>query len=220
MSATVRDVMTTSVITVCEDTPFKEMAAMLASAHVSAFPVIDPAGRVIGVVSETDMLIKEADQARHPELFGGLRRGRDREKAAGVTAAQLMTSPPVIIGPDEPVEQAALLMYDRAVNRLPVVDAAGHLVGIVSQVDVLSIFSRPDEQIHHEVTDCLIRQGLLPDPERLQVSVQDGVVTLSGRADSGQTGQDVIEAVQHIEGVVAVRDHLGSANHRTRTAAS
>ena len=99
MNATVRDVMTTSVIAVRGDTSFKEMAAMLGSSRVSAFPVIDQAGKVIGVVSETDMLIKEADQASHPGPFAGLRRSRDHEKAAGVTAAELMTSPPVTIGP-------------------------------------------------------------------------------------------------------------------------
>ena len=178
MSATVRDVMTTSVIAVRGDTPFKDMAAMLGSSRVSGFPVIDQAGKVIGVVSDTDMLIKEADQAGHPGLFAGLRRSRDHEKAAGVTAAQLMTSPPVTIGPDEPVQHAAFLMYDRAVSRLPVVDEAGHLAGIVSQVDVLSIFSRPDEEIRREVTDRVIGQGFRMDPERLKVTVHDGIVTL------------------------------------------
>lgn len=93
VSATVRDVMTASVIAVRGDTSYKEMAALPGSARVSGFPVIDQAGTVIGVVSEADMLIKEADQASHPGLFAGLRRRRDHEKAAGVTAAELMTSP-------------------------------------------------------------------------------------------------------------------------------
>ena len=209
MGATVRDVMTTSVITAREDTPFKELAAVLASSRVSGFPVIDRAGTVIGVVSETDLVIKEADQAGHPASFAGLRRSRDREKAAGVTAAQVMTSPPVTIGPGEPVQHAAFLMYDRAVSRLPVVDEAGHLVGIVSQVDVLGIFGRPDEEIRRDVTDRLIGQGFPVDPERLQVTVRDGIVTLSGRPEAGQAGRDIIEAVRNIDGVVAVRDKLG-----------
>ena len=209
MSATVRDVMSTSVIAVRRDTPFKEMAVILGSSRVSGFPVIDQAGKVIGVVSETDMLIKEIDRASHPELFAGLRRSRDMVKAAGVTAAELMTSPPVTIGPDEPVQHAAFLMYDRAVERLPVVDEAGHLVGIVSQVDVLSIFSRPDEEIRREVTDRVTRPGFLTDPE---VTVQDGIVTLSGRPETDPAGLDIIEAVRHIEGVVAVRDELRPAD--------
>ena len=168
MNATVRDVMSTGVIAVRGDTSFKEMAGMLGSSRVSGFPVIDEAGKVVGVVSETDMLIKEADRAGHPEVFAGLRRSRDHQKAGGVTAAELMTSPPVTIGPDEPVQHAAFLMYDRAVERLPVVDEAGHLIGIVSQVDVLSIFSLPDEEIRREATDGLIRQGFRVEPEHLK----------------------------------------------------
>jgi CBS domain-containing protein len=216
MNATVRDVMTTGVIAVRGDTSFKEMAAMLGSSRVSGFPVVDPAGKVLGVVSETDMLIKEADRASHPEVFAGLRRSRDLQKAAGVTAAELMTSPPVTIGPDEPVQHAAFLMYDRAVERLPVVDEAGHLVGIVSQVDVLSIFSRPDEEIRREVTDLVTRPNFLIDPEDLEVTVEDGIVTLSGRPLTGQIGRDVLEAVRHIEGIVAVRDQLGPADEDDR----
>jgi CBS domain-containing protein len=141
-------------------------------------------------------------------------------KAAGVTAAELMTSPPVTIGPDEPVQHAAFLMYDRAVSRLPVVDEAGHLAGIVSQVDVLSIFSRPDEEIRREVTDRVIGQGFRMDPERLKVTVHDGIVTLSGRPETGQAGRDIVEAVRHIEGVVAARDQLGPADDRPHRAAS
>lgn len=209
MSATVRDVMTTSVITVHGDTPFKEMAGMLARSRVSAFPVIDQAGTVIGVVSETDLLVKEAGQAGYPGSFAGLRRSRDHDKAAGVTAAQLMTSPAVTIGPDEPVQHAAFLMYDRAVSRLPVVDEVGHLVGIVSQVDVLSIFSRPDEEIRREVIGHVHGHGFLTGPGRVQVTVHDGIVTLSGFPETGQAGRQVIEAVRTIEGVVAVRDQLG-----------
>jgi len=216
MSTTVRDVMTTGVIAVRGDTSFKEMAAMLGSSRVSGFPVIDRAGKVLGVVSETDMLIKEADRASHPEVFAGLRRSRDLQKAAGVTAAELMTSPPVTIGPEEPVQHAAFLMYDRAVERLPVVDEAGHLVGIVSQVDVLSIFSRPDEEIRREVADLVAQPNFLMDPGDLEVTVEDGIVTLSGRPLTGQIGRDIIEAVRHIEGIVAVRDQLGPADEDDR----
>jgi CBS domain-containing protein len=214
MSAIVRDVMTTSVIAVRGDTSFKEMAGILGRSQVSGFPVIDQAGKVVGVVSETDMLIKEADRGGHPELFAGLRRSRDLQKAAAATAAELMTSPPVTIGPDEPVQHAAFLMYDRAVERLPVVDEAGRTVGIVSQVDVLSIFSRPDEEIRREVTDHVIRPGFLVDPV---VTVHDGIVTLSGRPETGQAGRDIIEAVRQIEGVVAVRDELAPADNCRHT---
>ena len=136
MSTTVRDVMTTSVIAVRGDTPFKEMAAMLGSSRVSGFPVIDQAGKVIGVVSETDMLIKEADRASHPELFAGLRRSRDLQKAAGATAAGADDEPPCHYRPGRTGCRTPLSSCTTArLSRLPVVDEAGHLVGIVSQVE-------------------------------------------------------------------------------------
>ena len=133
-----------------------------------------------------------------------------------MTAAELMTTPPVTIGPDEPVEHAAFLMYDRGVQRLPAVDEAGHLAGIVSQVDVLSVFRRPDEEIRRDVTNRVILRGLLIDREHLRVAVHDGIVTLSGQPGTGQAGQDIIEAARHVEGVVAVQDqrHPGGRSSR------
>lgn len=106
------------------------------------------------------MLNKEADQAS-PGSFASMLRFRDHEKAAGVTAADLMTSPAVTIGPDEPVVDAARLMRDRRIKRLPVTNATGHLIGVISRVDVLSVFSRPDAHIRHEVMDEMVRGGFL-----------------------------------------------------------
>ena len=216
MNATIKDIMSTHVVTVREDTPFKEMAAMLGQTRVSAFPVTDKAGKVIGIVSEADMLIKEADQAGHPGLFTGLRRGREHEKAAGVTAADVMTRAPVAIGPDESVERAAFLMYDHGVKRLPVVDGAGHLAGIVSRADVLSVYDRPDEEICRDVTQELRERGLLADPQHLEITVDNGAVTLSGRPESDQLGRQIAEAVQHVDGVVTVHDQLTYSAERPR----
>ena len=124
ISATVRDVMTTLVVIVRKDASFKEMAAMLRSRRISAFPVVDDAGRVIGVVSEGDLLVKEAVQADGTSVLAALRHLREDDKATGITAGDLMTEPAITIGPDAPVEEAARLMYDRRVKRLPVVNAA------------------------------------------------------------------------------------------------
>ena len=208
MNATIKDIMTARVVTVRGDTPFKEMATLLGSSRVSAFPVTDGEGRLIGIVSEADMLIKEADQAGHPGLFAGLRRRSEHDKAAGVTAAEVMTRAPVTIGPDEPVERAAFLMYDHGVKRLPVVDATGHLTGIVSRADVLSVFDRPDEQIRRDIMQEVLRRSLLVDPRGLQISVDNGVVTLAGRPESDELGRQIAGAVRHVDGVVAVEDRL------------
>ena len=211
MRSTVVDVMTTHVVAVTEDASFKEMIARMRESRVSAFPVIDHDGRVIGVVSEADMLNKEADQADNPGLLAGLLRFHHHEKAAAVTADELMTRPPVTIGPDAPVVEAARLMRDRRVKRLPVVNGTGHLIGIVSRADVLSVFTRPDAEIRHEVTDKVMLGSFLVDPRRLDVTVWNGIVTLCGRPQTDRLGRDLVEAVRHVEGVVSVQDWLDYA---------
>ena len=113
--------------------------------RVSAFPVLDDNGKVIGVVSEADLLAKQALDSEPdgmPGMITGLLRRREHEKARGVTAGDLMTSPPVTVTPDDTLERAARLMYTHKVKRLPVVAADGHLVGIVSRADLLAVFDR------------------------------------------------------------------------------
>jgi CBS domain-containing protein len=208
MSATVRDVMTTRVVAVRKDASFKEMAAMLRSSRVSAFPVVDDAGRVIGVVSEADLLVKEAVQAGGTSLLAALRHFREEDKAAGITAGDLMTRPAVTIGPDAAVEEAARCMYDRRVKRLPVVNKAGLLMGIISRADVLSVFGRPDEQIRREVIQQVLPDVLHTAPRGVDVTVRDGIVTVTGRLRGDHEGRAIVGAVRHVQGVVAVRDRF------------
>ena len=208
MSATVRDVMTTRVVAVRRDASFKEMAAMLRSSRISAFPVLDDARRVIGVVSEGDLLVKEAVQADGTSLLAALRHFREDDKAAGITAGDLMTSPAVTIGADATVEEAARRMYDRKVKRLPVVTKAGLLVGIVSRVDVLAVYDRPDGEIRLEVVRQVLPDILSRPPDGIDVTVKDGIVTVTGRLRSDHEGQAILDAVRHVQGVVAARDRL------------
>ncbi len=208
MSATVKDVMTADVVGVRRDTSFKDMAGMLSMSRISALPVVDEAEHVIGVVSEADMLIKEADQAGDPGFFTGLRRRRDHEKAAGICAADLMSSPAIVIRPDEPVQHAARLMYDRGVKRLVVVDDAEHLLGIVTRSDVLGVFGRPDEDIRREVTGEVILSAFLTDPRMFDVTVRDGIVTIAGQPETSELGKQIVEAIRRLDGVVAVQDQL------------
>ena len=187
------------------------MAAALREHRVSAFPVLDEDGRVIGVVSEADMLAKEAldsEPEGMPGMIAGLLRRREHEKARGITAGDLMTSPAVTITPDDTIERAARLMYARKVKRLPVVDANGHLVGIVSRSDLLSVFSRSDADIRGEILDEVIRHDLCTDPAAFTVAVKDGIVTLEGVAETREFGQEIVQRVRHVRGVVAVRDRL------------
>jgi len=208
MNSTVKDVMSTHVIAVRRSAQYKEMAAMLRSQRVSAFPVIDEDNKVIGVVSETDLLTKEALEGSVPRTVQGLTRQRVRSQVDGVTAADLMTKPAVTISPDQTVTDAARLMYNRRVKRLPVVSGDGTLIGIVTRSDVLSVYSKPDAQIQDEISKDLIVGVFLCDPARLTVTVKDGIVTVEGTPETTQVGLDIIDAVRHMEGVVAVRDRL------------
>ncbi len=144
---TVQEIMTTRVIWVKKEATFREMAVALHENRVSAFPVVDDDHKVIGVVSEADLLTKEALDDE-PGVLAGILHRRDQAKARGVTAGDLMTTAVVAVRPQDTVEHAAKLMYDRRVKRLPVTDADGHLVGIVSRADVLTVFDRTDAEIH------------------------------------------------------------------------
>jgi CBS domain-containing protein len=208
VNTTVKDVMSTHVIAVRRNAPFKEIAARLREQRVSAFPVVDDADKVIGVVSEADLLAKEAWGDAMPGTFAGVVRQREQAKADAVTAADLMTSPAITIGPDEPVSEAARLMYLRRVKRLPVISEAGRLVGIVTRSDVLSVFSKADEEIRREITDGVILDGVRTDPARFTVTVKDGIATIEGNPETAAVGRDIIETARHVEGVVAIRDRL------------
>ena len=211
MKSTVKDVMTTRVVWVKKSAPFREMARALRENRISAFPVLDDGGKVIGVVSEADMLTKEALGGEHdglPGMVTDLLHHKDRAKARGITAGDLMTAPPVTVGPEDTVEHAARLMYTRKVKRIPVVDADGHLAGILSRADVLAVFDRPDEDIRREVNAEVLFDQVLGDPDRLRVAVKDGVVTLGGTPETEAIGHEIVDQTRHIQGVVAVRDRL------------
>lgn len=207
MKSSVRDIMTTHVVAVRASASFKEIAVQLRRQRVSAFPVLDDDGAVIGIVSEADMLPKEAldDEQSAP---GGILRQRAQEKAHGITAADLMTRPAVTVAPEDSVEHAAWLMYARGVKRVPVTDAAGHLVGIITRTDVLSVFDRPDEEIREQILDEVIRGGFGADPDKFTVTVKDGIVTMTGSPDSASLGRDMLARARHVQGVVSVRDRF------------
>src|ERR1700689_3503464 len=211
MQPTVKDVMTTSVIWVQKDSSFRDMARALREPRVTAFPVLDEDGKVIGVVSEADLLIKEAlgsEPQGMPGMITGILRHKEHEKARGTTASDVMTRPAVVVTPDDTVERAARLMYTRKVKRLPVVDANGHLAGIVSRADVLAAFDRPDAEIRTEIREQIIRDAFLIDPDAFGVIVKDGVVTLAGRPEINDVGHQIVQRVRHVPGVAAVRDRL------------
>jgi CBS domain-containing protein len=207
---TVRDVMTTDVVTLTEATPYKEIVRRLADRHISGASVIDDDGMPVGVVSETDLLAKEADPAaatEHP-LLESPRRRANRRKAAADRAGALMTAPPVTIDADATVADAARRMQRHRVNRLPVVDGDGRLIGIVSRGDVLKTFLTPDETIRRRVLDDVLHHDLWLDPDRFAVAVDDGVVTISGHVEQEFTAHIMRQAISAVDGVVRVDTDL------------
>jgi CBS-domain-containing membrane protein len=154
------------------------------------------------------LLAKEALDGQDLGVIDGILHRREQTKAAAVTAADLMTTPPITITADDSVAHAARLMYTKRVKRLPVVTPGGRLAGIVSRADVLSVYSRPDEDITREITQTVILDTVLMDPARFEVTVRDSIVTISGRPETSAVGRDIIASIRHVEGVVAVRDRL------------
>jgi CBS domain-containing protein len=211
MKAVVKDVMSAPPVSVSQAASFKALVAMLREFRVSAFPVLDDEGTVIGVVSEADMLLKEALDGGHDRgrgVIGRILHRKEFRKAAGITAGDLMTTPAVTVTPDDTVEHAAQLMYARGLKRLPVVDAAERLVGIISRTDVLAVFDRTDEEIRVEITRQVIPH--LSEPSFYWVQVKNGIVTMEGTPETASIARDVLAQVRRVQGVVAVRDRLTS----------
>jgi CBS domain-containing protein len=210
MTSLVRDVMTTGVVTVEPWTPFREIVTRLAEHRISAAPVVDAEGNVLGVVTEADLLLKQehADLEFNVPLAWNRRRRLEREKAAAVVAGELMTTPAVTVPPTATVTEAARRMHTAGVKRLPVVNEAGRLAGIVSRADLLKVFNRSDEAIWREIMDDVITGDFMMDPSRFFIDVTDGVVVLQGRIERSRLIAFLVRAVHAVEGVVRVEDRL------------
>jgi CBS-domain-containing membrane protein len=210
MGRRVREVMTQDVVTVDEHASFKDVATLITENRVSAVPVLDREGRVLGIVSEADLLLKEEfpEGPASRRLFQGRRQRIDRAKAAGDTAAELMTAPAVTVGPDASVAEAARLLDRHGIKRLPVVDPAGPLLGIVSRADLLKVFLRSDADIATEVRLNVLMLAMWIVPDTVVVDVHDGVVTLTGQLERRSLIPITVSLVRGLDGVVDVVDRL------------
>jgi CBS domain-containing protein len=210
MGRRIRDVMTQEVATVDEHALFKDIATLIAEHRVSAVPVLDREGRVLGIISEADLILKE-EFPEGPEggrLFQGRRQREDRAKAASDTAAELMTAPAITIGPDATIAEAAKLLHRNGIKRMPVVDPAGPLLGIVSRADLLKVFLRPDADIAREIRQEVLVRAMWMDPDTVGVDVRDGVVNLTGQLERRSLIPIVVSLVRGLDGVVGVVDRL------------
>jgi CBS domain-containing protein len=197
----VQDVMTVNVASVGPNATLKQVAATMASRKVSGVPVVNADGRVLGVVTERDLIVKGA--SRGLGLIGRLwtPAAVDDRRLAATTAGDAMTAPPLTIAPDRPLAEAAWLMVERDVNRLPVV-LDDRLVGIVSRADLVRAFTRSDTEIFEDLERELGGRGLWQEPAEFDVS--GGRVHVSGRVEE-PWDVDLVEAlVWRIPGVVSV----------------
>ncbi|MFF8908321.1 CBS domain-containing protein [Streptomyces olivaceoviridis] len=207
----VGDVMTRAVVAVGRKALFKDIVERMEEWKVSALPVLEGDGRVIGVVSEADLLPKEALRDSDPDRFTRTRHLTDLAKAGAVSAEELMSTPAVTVHGDATLAEAARIMAVRHVKRLPVVDAAGVLEGVVSRGDLLKVFLRPDNDLADEIRRDIV-DVLFPAPvEPVHIVVSDGVATLTGRVGDAVRIPLAARLVQGVEGVVGVDCRLTAA---------
>jgi CBS-domain-containing membrane protein len=210
----VRDVMTSDVIKVVRTTTFKELAERLVEAGVNGVPVIDDRGHLVGMVTEADLMSKEAFgmQPRRPlNLLLAYLRGHDPRwvrKAETTTAAELMTAAPATVGADDPIALAARLMLDVGVKQLPVLDDDAQVVGIVTRRDLLKVFLVSDVELTRRVKAALASPRLAPDDHTVTLTVEHGIVHLTG-AVRFPADIPVVEAVvRGIPGVVGLQSDI------------
>ena len=204
---TVRDAMTRTVVTAPEQAPFKELVRMMREYRVSAVPIVGASGTIVGVVSEADLLLKEAPDVLTPHMFQGKVHREERRKAEGKVAHDLMTHPAVTIGPEAPVTEAARVMHEHRVKRLPVVDDEGRIQGVVSRVDLLADYLRDDAEILEDVR-TILRHELLLDVDAVTATVDQGVVRLEGEVERRTLVPSIWDRVRGVEGVVGIDERL------------
>ena len=208
MKRTIAEVMTSHVITVTPQTPFKKMAALFTEQKVSALPVVGEDGTLAGLVRETDLLKKQELWDTGTTAVPRRHRRALAAKAAGDTAGEVMTSHVVTVPPDMAIADAARLMERRHVTCVPVVTGHGKLAGIISPRDLLKVYLRPDSRIYHEIVNDVLVRYLGTNPALVTVEVRDGLVTITGEVERKSMIPLVLPRVRAIDGVVGAEADL------------
>jgi CBS domain-containing protein len=212
----VSDVMTSEVKTISGDEPLKEAARVMVKAGISGLPVVDDDRKVIGIITEADFVSAEADRS-----WGRQRRRLlanflgEAEHPKSKTVADSMTKNPHTVDGASTVTEAARMMTDLRVKRLPVVSPDGTLCGIISRADVMGAFARPDEDLRAEVIDEVVIGVLQLDPDKLSVDVVDGIVQIDGSVESRTDARLLQELAVRVEGVISVNSDVSWTNDDT-----
>jgi CBS domain-containing protein len=207
----VHEVMTTEVATTTPEALLKDAALQLVRGRISGMPVVDGDRHVVGVVSEADILAKEGDEQKPGGFLQWLVDPGDPWVAArfdAVTVGDAMSSPARTVLADRTVADAATLMLEENVNRLPVVDADGVLIGLVSRGDLVRAFVRSDEEVLKEIEDDVLRRVMWLNPSDVEVTVEDGIVTIKGEVASEADADLLPKFVRRVPGVVEVTSTL------------
>jgi len=205
----VSDVMTQEVKTISGDAPLKEAASIMVKAGISGLPIVDDERKVIGIITEADFVAAEANRS------WGRQRRRLLASFLGETevpqariVADAMTKKPHTIDRGSSVTEAARMMTDLKVKRLPVVTPDGTLEGIISRADVMGAFARDDDLLNAELVDDVVIGVLQLDPEQVSVDVVDGMVTLSGTVPTRSEARLLEELAVRVEGVISVESEV------------
>ena len=201
------DVMTTEVVVAQPEWSLKQAARAMIEAGVSGLPVAGTDGSVIGIITEADFIETEAERTVGRQRLFDAVFGEKRTRVPSTVEAA-MTKYPIVVDRNTTIAEAARLMADRNVKRLPVVDPDGRLEGIVSRADILVAFARDDEAIADDVERGVIRRILMLESRDVSVHVSEGVVELSGQVPNRSDARLLEELVGRIEGVVRCESDL------------
>lgn len=189
----VRDLMSTDVVAVGPGTSIRDAARLMYRYRVSGLPVVDHEDHVLGIITEGDFLQMEIER---------IESGSNPEEVRAVMSKSVKTIPP-----DMDVMGAARFMHDQNVKRL-IVAEDGKMVGIVSRFDIVAAFTRPDDLIEDEIREDLLRRVLFVDPETVEVSVSNGIVTFHGTIGTRTEARLVEELARRLDGVVDIENNL------------
>lgn len=204
----VSDAMTSDLVTTTPEATLKEAAGELVRHRISGLPVIDAAGCVVGILSEADVVAKEVDDRPRDSALRRLLEGPPvDDRFYATTVAEAMTSPALTIEPGRPLAEAASVMLNEGINRLPVVDDRGTLIGLVTRGDLVRAFARDDPTIERELVQ-MIRDDLWMDPDELEISVTHGHVTIAGDVENEADARVLRTLARRIPGVVEVTSKL------------
>lgn len=208
----VRDVMTRQIVTARPEMTLRDLALLLSEHRISGVPVVDASGTIVGIVSEADILVKERGPApSHGGLswvFGERAAPDELRHHAATTVGQAMTSPAICIDHERPLSEAAALMLDRNVNRLPVMENA-LLVGIVTRADLVRAYVRRDDEAREAIRDQVLRKTMWLDPDDMRIEVHEGIARLAGKVDRRSTAAIIERLVRLVGGVDQVESELG-----------